>query len=1270
MARDFVMAIDAGGGGGHCLLVDAKSGAFTRAFRRWRHPGAPGTGGFGTDLDLALLWQCLGEAAREVRERAGVKGEEVCGVAVTGMRHTTIALDAGGEPILATANRDARAVGEALELAAQRGDELHSRTGQWPSPLASAARLRWLGTARPEAWERVAVVLSLSDWIASRLCGVIATDASQAASTLLLDVARRDWAPDLAESLGVGVRRLPEIRPSGSRLGALGAGAAAHLGLREGTAVAVGGGDTQCALLGVGIVSARKTALVAGTTAPVVTTVDAPRIDARRRLWTGCHVLPDLWTLEANAGLMGETLDWLARLLHPGSPRPVARFLAEAAGVPPASGGFLSTIGAGVMDPRKLELPVGTIALSHLASAGDPAARAHLQRAVVDGMACAVRANLELLSEVAGSAPAELFATGGMSRSRLFARALSDALGRPVRVGAAGEATGLGAAMCAAVGAGLFGDLAAAARVLAGAGESFAPDPERMRAHATLYAAWSKTRRTSAAAEAAAVEAILPAVLARRAAPPRPRPVVRPRVLVTAEMDEASLARLRALADVEHASFRKELRLLAGSALVEAAHGFQVLVTEIDVVDAAALAALPDLRVVVACRGHAVNVDADACSAFAVPVLHAPGRNAEAVADLAIAFLLMLARKLPQATAFLREPGMAAGDLGRMGQAFGALQGHELAGRIVGLVGFGAVGRAVAARLAGFGARVLAYDPHAASEIIECHDAEAAGLDELLEQSDFVSLHAAVTVETRAMIGAAELARMKPGAFLVNTARAALVDEAALLAALRDGRLAGAAFDVFAVEPPGSDHPLLQLENVIATPHVGGNTAEVAAHQGRIVVDDLARMLAGEPPVHALNPDVLARFDWTRPRPEPDGEALAQLAARPGPAVTDIQREPARAAGAAAMPASAPALPAATVERMERLLASFLAGVASDPAVCRFASGKRVMLRFTLTDLGRAFHLGLADGAVRAGLGDPPVRADVELGMRAAILDGMFTGALNPMEAAMGGRLSFSGDTVKAMTLRDLQGDLSRLYQAARAEIGAPGDLGPVTAPPRDGRPRASEIGPADVRSEIVRTVRELYADGLITATGGNVSARSPGNDGEVWITPAQVFKGDLRPEMLIRLDLEGRPLDEGVPSPSSESRMHCLVYQARPEARAVIHAHAPHATILVDAEIPFVPVSTEAAFFADLPRVPFLLPGSEDLARAVAAAMGESWAVLMKNHGLLVAGRSLRRAADMAEIIDRTAEIILGCHAVGRTPPALPDDVVRRLRQVGDLMA
>jgi autoinducer 2 (AI-2) kinase len=540
-----------------------------------------------------------------------------------------------------------------------------------------------------------------------------------------------------------------------------------------------------------------------------------------------------------------------------------------------------------------------------------------------------------------------------------------------------------------------------------------------------------------------------------------------------------------------------------------------------------------------------------------------------------------------------------------------------------------------------------------------------------------VSLHAAVTEGSKGMIGAAELARMKPGACLVNTARAALVDEAALVEALRSRQLAGAAVDVFSVEPPPSDHPLLALDNVIATPHIGGNTVDVASHQGQIIAAELRRLLAGERPLHALNPEVLHDFDWNRPRRAVDPGTLAQLAAQPGPAVSDLQRDRTAAPAAATRPAPPEAAdpppaaaPREVAERMARILRGFLDRVTRDESLRRFAADKDVTLHFTLPDLALGFHLRLR-GTLTGGLGTPDTPPDVELSMRAEVLDGMFTGKVNPTQAAMSGRVSFRGDTMKAMTLQRLQGDLSRLYAEARASVGDPGDLAALPEPggPRAQAPAGRPVVPGDLREELIQVVNELYATGLVTATGGNVSARIPGTD-EIWITPSQLFKGDLRPEILVRIDLDGNPLDAAAGSPSSERLMHCAVYRARSDAHAVIHAHAPHATILANTGLPFLPISTEAAFFGDIPRVPFIMPGSEELANVVAAAARRCWAVMMQNHGLLVAGRSLRRAADMVEIVERSAEVILGCYAVGKEPPTLPGEVVSMLQELGDLMA
>ena len=210
----------------------------------------------------------------------------------------------------------------------------------------------------------------------------------------------------------------------------------------------------------------------------------------------------------------------------------------------------------------------------------------------------------------------------------------------------------------------------------------------------------------------------------------------------------------------------------------------------------------------------------------------------------------------------------------------------------------------------------------------------------------------------------------------------------------------------------------------------------------------------------------------------------------------------------------------------------------------------------------------------------------------------------------------------------------------------------------------------SDIRNEMCAVIDELVGLQLITATGGNVSVRTGDNPQHAWITPSGMFKGTLSPDMLVRVDEHGHPAYAGQRAPSSEWLIHAAILRARPDVNAVVHCHAPKATTLVNCDLPLLPISTEAAFVARTGRIPFIMPGTEALASGLVSALGQGWAVLMQNHGLIVAARSLRRASDITQIIERTADIILGCHAVGHTPPVLPAEVVEALANKRDLMA
>ncbi|MBI4674421.1 MAG: phosphoglycerate dehydrogenase [Chloroflexi bacterium] len=236
------------------------------------------------------------------------------------------------------------------------------------------------------------------------------------------------------------------------------------------------------------------------------------------------------------------------------------------------------------------------------------------------------------------------------------------------------------------------------------------------------------------------------------------------------------------------------------------------------------------------------NIDVEAATKRGITVVNAPTTNIVAAAEHALAILWALARKIPQADASVRR-----GEWKRE-QFIGA----ELVGKRLGLVGFGRVGGEVARRAVGLGLDVAAFDPYVTPERAAQMQVKMVSFDELLATSDFVSLHTPVTAETKKLIGAAELAKCKPGARLVNTARGALLDENALLDALDTGHLAGAALDVFDKEPPHNER-LLKHPAVVLTPHIGGSTTEAATRVSLEVAGEVLAVLQGKPARFAVN---------------------------------------------------------------------------------------------------------------------------------------------------------------------------------------------------------------------------------------------------------------------------------------------------------------------------------------------------------------------------------------------------------------------------------
>ena len=330
------------------------------------------------------------------------------------------------------------------------------------------------------------------------------------------------------------------------------------------------------------------------------------------------------------------------------------------------------------------------------------------------------------------------------------------------------------------------------------------------------------------------------------------------KALITAPFSETSLQNLQdAGLEIDYRNWLDSGKLHMGNSLLEIIQegGYDIVIVEGDEIKEEIIEST-DLKLIGSVRANPNNISLESATKKGLPVIAAPGRNTTAVVELTITLMLCQVRNIIKAERLLQSE-YYVDDFTDFTRTYKQLKGSELEGRTVGIIGLGKIGYEVAKRLRAFGMCLIVYDPYAPPERAIGVGARQVDLDELLQESDFVTVHCAPNEETRGMLGKREFSLMKKTAVFVNTARASITDEYALLDALKTGQIAGAGLDVFSMEPVDSDNIFLELDNVVVTPHIGGNTIDTIHRQSELITHQILTFIKGGKPQYILNPEVL-----------------------------------------------------------------------------------------------------------------------------------------------------------------------------------------------------------------------------------------------------------------------------------------------------------------------------------------------------------------------------------------------------------------------------
>jgi xylulokinase len=446
-------------------------------------PSTPGS----PEYDAHALWDACAGLIQDVTGQLSA-GQAVAGVTVASMGEAGVLIDEAGEALMPILTwHDLRTLPWVDWWRARMSQaDIYRITGLPLDHIYSANKLLWYREQDPHAFARARAWLCLADWITFCLSGELSTSHSMASRTMLFDVRRRAWSPDLLDLAGLPADLLPQAFPSGELVGRVTSQAARATGLSTGTPVVTGGHDHICAALAAGVIAPGALLNSSGTTDTILSTLEAPLLNgalAGSGLCCGCHTVPDHYYL-VGGFMSGAVVDWVSRLLAGDTGQDtLVRLMDEAAAAPPLAHGisflpYLGGSGPPDRDPNAWGAWLG-LRLNHT--------RGDVVRATMEGLTFALRYLLEGFQPVTGPTASQLRAVGGGSRNKWWQSLKADVLGLPIEVPAVPDLTALGAALLAGIGVGMFSDASDAAARSYRPAARYEPDPNRRTAYDTAY---------------------------------------------------------------------------------------------------------------------------------------------------------------------------------------------------------------------------------------------------------------------------------------------------------------------------------------------------------------------------------------------------------------------------------------------------------------------------------------------------------------------------------------------------------------------------------------------------------------------------------------------------------------------------------------------------------------------------------------------------------------------------------------------------------------